>query len=85
MTLLGYYVGHVLRSFRRGATFAAALASLYGLLYVLLRSEDHALLMGSILVFAALAATMVATRRVDWYAVGANASIPGRPAEQKPA
>jgi len=85
VTLLGYYVGHVMKSLRRGAAFAAALASLYGLLYVLLRSEDHALLMGSILVFAALAATMVATRRVDWYAAGANAPLASGPAEQKPA
>lgn len=76
VALLGYYVGHVLQSLRRGAGFALALASLYGLLYVLLRAEDHALLMGSTLVFAALAATMVATRRVDWYAVGTTADPP---------
>jgi inner membrane protein len=69
VALIGYYVGHVLRSFRRGATFAVSLALLYGLLYVLLRAEDHALLMGALVVFAALAATMVATRRVDWYAL----------------
>jgi inner membrane protein len=36
---------------------------------VLLRSEDHALLMGALLVFACLAAAMIATRRVDWYAI----------------
>ncbi|MEO8143288.1 MAG: cell envelope integrity protein CreD [Betaproteobacteria bacterium] len=72
VALLGYYVAHVLHSLRRGAGFAASLACLYGLLYVLLRAEDHALLMGSILVFAAMAATMVATRRVDWYTVGTN-------------
>jgi inner membrane protein len=72
--LIGYYVGHVLRSWRRGAVFAAGLASLYGLLYVILRLEDHALLLGSLLVFACLAAAMIATRRVDWYAVSASAA-----------
>src|SRR6185369_9806674 len=46
VALIGYYVGHVLRSMRRGALFGLALGALYGLLYVLLRSEDHALLMG---------------------------------------
>lgn len=71
--LIGYYVGHVLKSWRRGGAFAIGLASLYGLLYVLLRLEDHALLLGSLLVFACLAAAMIATRRVDWYAVSANA------------
>ena len=60
----------------------ALLAALYGLLYVLLRSEDHALLMGSLLVFACLAAAMIATRRVDWYALGAP---PSAPAARKPA
>ena len=72
VTLIGYYVGHVLGSARHGAGFGAALAALYGLLYVLLRAEEHALLAGSLLVFASLAAAMVATRRVDWYALGAE-------------
>ena len=70
VALTGYYVGHVLQSVRRGAAFGAALAALYGLLYVLLRSEDHALLAGSLLVFACLSAAMVATRKVDWFKVG---------------
>ena len=85
VSLIGYYVGHVLKSFRRGAGFAAALAALYGLLYVLLRAEDYALLMGSILVFACAGAAMVATRRVDWYAVRANPPVPGQPAASNPA
>lgn len=85
VTLIGYYVGHVLRSLRRGAAFATALAALYAPLYVLLCAEDHALLMGSLLIFACIAAAMVATRRLDWYAIGANPSVPGQPQAQKPA
>lgn len=85
VALIGYYVGHVLRSLRGGLAFAAALAALYGLLYVLLRSEDHALLMGALLVFACLAAAMVATRRVDWYALAVNAPAPADPVARKPA
>jgi inner membrane protein len=85
VALLGYYIGHVLHSFRRGLGFAVSLASLYGMLYVLLRSEDHALLLGSILVFAALAATMVATRRVDWYSIGVNPPAPVPPTTRKSA
>ena len=30
-------------------------------------SEDNALLMGSVLLFTALAAVMLATRKLDWY------------------
>ena len=36
---------------------------------MLIRSEDHALLMGSLMVFAVfavLAVAMAATRRIDW-------------------
>jgi inner membrane protein len=68
--LLAYYLAHVLRSARRGVGVAAALALLYAALYGLLVSEDNALVLGAGLLFAVLAATMVATRRVDWYALG---------------
>lgn len=85
IALIGYYVAHVLRSLRRGLLFGLALSALYGLLYVLLRAEDHALLAGSLLVFACVASAMIATRRVDWYAVAANPSAPEGPAVRKPA
>lgn len=75
VALIGYYVGHALKSWRRGAAFALFLGSLYGLLYVILRLEDYALLTGSALVFACLAAAMVATRRVDWYAIAAGSGV----------
>jgi inner membrane protein len=79
--LIAYYVGYVLKGWRRAATFALGLASLYGLLYALLRMEDHALLLGSLLVFTCLAAAMIATRRVDWYTLSANTgSIAQKPA-----
>jgi inner membrane protein len=41
-------------------------------LYGLVRSEDYALLMGSLALLAAVAALMLLTRRVDWYAMGAR-------------
>ena len=85
VALIGYYAGHVLKDMRRGAVFGLALAALYGLLYVVLRLEDHALLMGSLLVFACVAAAMVATRRLDWYAIGVNPSAPVPPTVQKSA
>ncbi|RQR57727.1 cell envelope integrity protein CreD [Burkholderia sp. Bp9125] len=69
--LLGFYVSFVLHSVRRGATFAGLLAMLYAALYGLLLSEDNALMLGSLLLFAILAAIMLLTRHVDWYSVGA--------------
>lgn len=68
--LLGFYVRHVLRSAKGAAAFVALLALLYGVLFVILRSEDYALLMGAVLLFATLAVIMFLTRRLDWYQVG---------------
>jgi inner membrane protein len=49
---------------------------LYGLIYMLLRLEDNALLVGAIASFLAVAAAMYFTRGIDWYG-----SIPGPGAE----
>ena len=64
--LLTLYLRHPLGSATRTLVFSSLFAAVYGSLYVLLRSEDHALLMGSLMVFAVLALFMLATRRVDW-------------------
>jgi inner membrane protein len=50
---------------RAGALFVV-LSGLYGLLYVILIQEDYALLIGALVLFCALGATMFATRRLDW-------------------
>jgi inner membrane protein len=68
--LIAFYVSHVLHSLMRGLGFAAGLAGLYGCLYGLLSADDYALLMGSLLLFAVLAAVMVLTRHVDWSTLG---------------
>ena len=69
LLLIAPYAAKVSRSWRQGATAGALLAGVYGYLYVTLQSEDHALIMGSLLLFVALAALMFATRNVDWYAL----------------
>lgn len=73
--LITLYLMKVLRSLWLGACFGAALAGLYGMLYALLQAEDYSLLGGSLLLFALLAAVMIATRRIDWYGLTA---VPGR-------
>ncbi len=65
--LLGVYARSMLGSPRDGALFGGGMASLYGLLYMLLLREQTALVIGSIGLFAALAAVMLLTRRVNWY------------------
>jgi inner membrane protein len=65
--LIGLYLAGALRSARRGIVAGAAMSLIYGLLYMLLLSEDYSLLLGSIILFVALAAVMLTTRRIDWY------------------
>jgi len=72
--LVAFYVGHVLRRAKRGLMFGTVLATMYGFLYVILQSEDYALLLGSLLLFATLAIVMIMTRRVDWYRLSEQAS-----------
>lgn len=72
--LLGVYFSGVLRSWRRGLSLATFVGLLYAALYGLLVSQDNALLLGSLLSFGMLAALMLLTRRLDWYALGDNAS-----------
>lgn len=67
--LQGFYLSGALRSWKRGLCFASMLTLLYGVLYLLLASENNALLMGSLLLFGILAAIMWITRKVDWYDV----------------
>jgi inner membrane protein len=60
------YSAAVLGSWRRAAYIGALLIALYAVLYILLSLEAFSLLIGSLLLFAALAGVMYATRRIDW-------------------
>lgn len=70
--LIAVYVSGALASKIKGAGVGTAIGATYGFLYLLVLSESYALLLGSIAVFAALAAVMIVTRRIDWYARGAS-------------
>lgn len=60
------YCAAILASWRRASLMGGLLAALYATLYILLSLEAFSLLIGSLLLFAALAAVMYATRRIDW-------------------
>ncbi len=72
--LLTFYVASILRNIKWGLGFGGFITLLYVLLYVILSSEDHALLLGAGLVFTALVLVMAATRNLDWYQVSNWAS-----------
>lgn len=74
--LIGFYSAHLLRSLWLASGFTLGLGALYGALYMILLSEQNALLMGSLLLFALLACVMVGTRKVDWNALLAPSPAP---------
>jgi inner membrane protein len=76
VALLAAYLRHPLGNAWRTALLGALFASLYAALYVLLKSEDHSLLLGSLLVFGVLAAVMLLTRRLDWAALSGRLRQP---------
>lgn len=68
--MVGAYSWVIFRQRARAATVTGAVAGLYAYLYVLLRNEDYALLMGSVGLFVILGTIMYATRKVDWSSPG---------------
>jgi inner membrane protein len=68
--LLATYSAAVLKSWKRARFLAAMLIGLYALLYVLLNLEAYSLLIGSVLMFVALAGVMYMTRNIDWGGLG---------------
>jgi inner membrane protein len=70
IALITTYIAGVTTNPRAAVGIGAALTASYGALYVILLSEDDALLFGSLLLFAILASLMLVTRRLDWAKVG---------------
>ncbi len=65
--LTGVYALWTFGSARFAASIFVTIGVSYGFQYTLVRLEDHALLVGAIIVFVGLAVLMYATRAVQWY------------------
>lgn len=84
--LITFYSAAVLKSRRRAGAVAALLTTLYATLYLLLSLEAYALLIGSVMLFAALAAVMYLTRHLNWGGSAARAEpFAGAEQETEPA
>lgn len=79
--MIATYGRSLLGSWQASATLGLGYGGLFGGLYQLLASEDHALLMGAWLTFVVLAVTMYLTRKLDWAELGRTTPSP-RPAVQ---
>ncbi|HVY76333.1 MAG TPA: cell envelope integrity protein CreD [Puia sp.] len=65
--LICFYARAHFRSWRSAGIFSGVLTLLYGFIFVLIRLEDTALLVGSIGLFIILALTMYGSKKVNWY------------------
>ena len=66
IALLTFYAWFPLRLGPRSGWLTLALGLLYGVVYLILSAEEQALLMGAVLAFLVVAATMWGTRNEDW-------------------
>lgn len=67
MLLISTYVAAVLQSRRIGIKIGSILSILYTFIFIVLQSDDYALLMGSLGIFMVLASVMYFSRKIDWY------------------
>jgi inner membrane protein len=82
---IGWYAGVVFKDARRGMVATGIFALLYILIYLLLKLDDFALLVGSIASFVIVLAVMVATRNLDWYGLSQPRNeSPALPPDWKP-
>jgi len=71
--LVSAYAWSFLKTGLRTLVITGGLGSTYGYLYFVLKSQDYALVAGTIALFAALALVMFCTRKINWYELDSNA------------
>jgi inner membrane protein len=69
IAIVAGYAGATIRRLM-GWAVGAILALVHAYMYVLLRMESYSLLTGTVGLLIALVAIMIATRKVDWFALG---------------
>ena len=72
--LISLYLKSILKQWLIVLPFSAVLLALYAMLFVIMQMEDYALLVGTALTFTLLSTLMLATRNINWYALGRNQS-----------
>ena len=65
--LIVFYMQSHFKNPKIAGLFTAILSMLYGFIFVLIKLEDTALLVGSIALFIILGLVMYATRKINWY------------------
>jgi inner membrane protein len=77
----GVYLQAVLQGWRNSILFTLALLALDGVMWVLLRSQDSSLLLGTGVLLLALCGIMFLTRHLDWHALARPKAKETQPVE----
>ena len=64
--MISVYSVSILKNRKFPAFIGVALSVLYSFIYIIIRLENYALLVGSIGLFAILGAVMYCSRKIDW-------------------
>ena len=67
IVLITWYISYVLHGLTRALGVSVVLAAMYATMYILLSSQQHTLMLGSVFVFILITVVMFLTRHVDWY------------------
>mgnify|MGYP000860694940 FL=1 len=81
----GVYLQAILQSWRNSILFTVALLGLDGVMWVLLRSQDSSLLLGTGVLLVALCGVMFLTRHLDWHSLAQSKPKPTEIPEPQPA
>jgi len=73
ISLISLYARSHFQNWKSAGIFGGVLTLLYGFIFVLIRLEDTALLIGSIGLFIILALTMYASKKINWYGLDSSA------------
>jgi inner membrane protein len=79
ISLVTWYAGAHFKAWKPALILFAALFILYAFIFVLIRLEDTALLIGSVGLFIILAIAMYFSKRINWY--GTNQQKEALPVE----
>ena len=81
----GVYLQAILQGWRKSILFTVALLALDGVMWVLLRSQDSSLLLGTGVLLVALCGVMFLTRHLDWHSLSQPKPKPTEIPEPQPA
>ena len=74
VSLIGMYSWSIFKNGKTAVGFTLSLSALYTYIFVLIQSEDYALIFGSIGLFIIIAIIMYYSRKIDWYSITTNIS-----------